>query len=240
MCGESKIGVVNFYTCVYNQSKSNRERTQEREHSDNTKYEIEIRNKKKYMTGVPRQKMDQVNVFPLGYYPELYDIPTKFSYCYEQPTGEFDMTLLCDPAIKDYILGKFKVGTTKPVVARLLEHKGYFQNELHDLVLNNHDKFDLILTFDRVLLENLPNAKLLPPLFVTHFNCLPNPIGIPVCKSELVDTYELPDDVFQIYKKSKLVSAISSNKAFLPGHVKRLNFINSIKHRVDLYGRGIS
>ena len=55
----------------------------------------------------------------------------------------------------------------------------------------------------------------------------------------MFDTYELPDNAFQVYKKSKLVSAIASNKAFLPGHVKRLEFINSIRGKVDLFGRGM-
>jgi glycosyltransferase involved in cell wall biosynthesis len=239
MCPKEKIGVVDFYTYVYNQTKSNTSRTREREDQSNSKYEIEIRNRKHYKEGLTAEKFDQVNIYPIAYYHELYDMPTKFTYCYEQRTGEFDMTLLCDHAVKDYILGKLEVDKNKPVVARLLEHKGYFENEIHNLVLNNYDKFDLILTFDKVLLESIPNAKLLPPLLVTHFSCLPNPIGIPPSKSKYIDTYELPDDVFQIYKKSKLVSAISSNKAFLPGHRNRLEFINSIRNRVDLYGRGM-
>ena len=239
MCGEEKIGVVDFYTCVYNQSKSNAIRTRVRESQDNSKYEIEIRNKKTYAQGLEGIKLPQVNVFPMTYYPELYDIPTKFTYCYEQVSGEFDMVLIIDAGIKEYVEGKYPIQTNKPIVARLLEHKGYFKNEYYDLILSNYEKFDVVLTFDKDLLEKLPNAKFTPPLFVTHFNCLPNPLGIPPSKSDLIDTYELPDNAFQIYEKSKLVSAISSNKAFLPGHVKRLEFIESIKNKVDLFGRGM-
>ena len=239
MCGEEKIGVVDFYTCVYNQSKSNAVRTRERESQDNTKYEVEIRNRKVYTKGLNGTKLPQVNLFPIDYYAELYDIPTKFTYCYEQSFGEFDMTVIVDSGIKNYLEGKYNIQTDKPIVARLLEHKGYFKNEYYDLILKNYDKFDTVLTFDKDLLENIPNAKFTPPLFVTHFNCLPNSVGYQPCKSDSIETYELPSDVFQIYKKNKLVSAIASNKAFLPGHVKRLEFIKSIKDRVDLYGRGM-
>ncbi len=48
MCSKEKIGVVDFPTCVYNQSPKNSERTAEREHIDNSKFEIEIRNRKSY------------------------------------------------------------------------------------------------------------------------------------------------------------------------------------------------
>jgi glycosyltransferase involved in cell wall biosynthesis len=43
MCHKDKIGVVDFPTYIYNQTKKNSERTAVREHSDNIKYEIEIR-----------------------------------------------------------------------------------------------------------------------------------------------------------------------------------------------------
>lgn len=42
----------------------------------------------------------------------------------------------------------------------------------------------------------------------------------------------------QIFKKSKLVSMISSNKSMVPGHRKRLEFVNKFKDSLDLYGRG--
>ena len=42
----------------------------------------------------------------------------------------------------------------------------------------------------------------------------------------------------QIYEKTKLVSMISSNKSMVPGHRKRLEFVNKFKDQVDLYGRG--
>ena len=239
MCPKDRIGVVNFETHVYNATPKNQTRTREREAADNSKFEIEIRNKKIYKEGIGQGKLPQINVFNQDYYFEYCNIPTKFSYCYQQPDGEFDMTTLCDPAIMDYLEGKIKIERKAPVVARLFEQREYFQKRIYNAVLENYSKFDAILTFDRELLKLLPNAVFLPPTEVTQFNRLPNPYGHPPYKSPLIETYELPDSALQIYPKSKLVSAVVSTKAFLPGHVKRLNFVKAIEHKIDLFGRGI-
>lgn len=239
MCPKGAIGVVDFNTHVYNATPKNQTRTRERESGDNTKYEIEIRNKKTYREGIGQGKLPQVNVFPRDYYMEYGNIPTEFTYCYEQVDGEFDMTILCDPAIMDYLEGKIHVNRKAPVVARLLEQRDYFQKRIYNAVLANYHKFDAVLTFDRELLKLIPNAKFLPPTEVTQFNRLPNPHGHEPYKSSLIETYELPDEALQIYPKSKLVSAVVSTKAFLPGHRKRLEFVNAIKDKIDLFGRGI-
>jgi hypothetical protein len=139
----------------------------------------------------------------------------------------------------DYLEGKIKIERKAPIVARLFEQRDYFQKRIYNAVLENYNKFDAILTFDRELLKLLPNAIFLPPTEVTQFNRLPNPFGHEPYKSPLIDTYELPDSALQIYPKSKLVSAVVSTKAFLPGHVKRLNFVRAIEHKIDLFGRGI-
>ena len=239
MCPKDKIGVVNFNTHVYNATPKNQIRTKEREAVDNSKFEIEIRNKKTYREGLGNGKLPQVNVFNQDYYFEYCNVPTKFSYCYQQPDGEFDMTILCDPAILEYLEGKIQIERKAPIVARLFEQREYFQKNIYNAVIENYNKFDVILTFDRELLKLLPNAVFLPPTEVTQFNRLPNPYGHPPYKSPLIDTYELPDSALQIYPKSKLVSAVVSTKAFLPGHVKRLNFVRAIEHKIDLFGRGI-
>ena len=239
MCPKDKIGVVNFNTHVYNATPKNQIRTKEREAVDNSKFEIEIRNKKTYREGIGQGKLPQVNVFNQDYYFEYCNVPTKFSYCYQQPDGEFDMTILCDPAILEYLEGKIQIERKAPIVARLFEQREYFQKNIYNAVIENYNKFDVILTFDRELLKLLPNAVFLPPTEVTQFNRLPNPYGHPPYKSPLIDTYELPDSALQIYPKSKLVSAVVSTKAFLPGHVKRLNFVRAIEHKIDLFGRGI-
>jgi hypothetical protein len=42
----------------------------------------------------------------------------------------------------------------------------------------------------------------------------------------------------KIYEKTKLVSMISSNKAYTSGHRNRLEYVEKFKNDVDLYGRG--
>jgi hypothetical protein len=44
----------------------------------------------------------------------------------------------------------------------------------------------------------------------------------------------------KIYDKSKMISFITSNKNFTPGHAKRLEWVQRIGDQVDLYGRGFS
>ena len=43
----------------------------------------------------------------------------------------------------------------------------------------------------------------------------------------------------RIYRKSKMISLISSNKRMGPGHDFRLNWVNKLKDKVDVFGRGI-
>jgi hypothetical protein len=42
-----------------------------------------------------------------------------------------------------------------------------------------------------------------------------------------------------LYNKSKIASLISSNKNIGPGHVYRLNWVNRLKDKIDIFGRGI-
>jgi len=44
----------------------------------------------------------------------------------------------------------------------------------------------------------------------------------------------------KIYPKSKMISFITSNKNFTPGHKKRLNWVEMIGDQVDLFGRGFN
>lgn len=44
----------------------------------------------------------------------------------------------------------------------------------------------------------------------------------------------------QIYPKTKLVSLISSTKNFGPGHAFRLGWVEKLRNKVDLYGRGFN
>ena len=44
----------------------------------------------------------------------------------------------------------------------------------------------------------------------------------------------------QIYKKTKLVSMIASNKRMCEGHAKRLQFVDKFRDKLDFYGRGFN
>jgi glycosyltransferase involved in cell wall biosynthesis len=230
MCPKDKIGVVDFYTYVYNQSKSNTIRTQERESTDNAKYEIEIRNKKHYKEGLSGEKLPQINV--IGYDLETNEIPKDFSLVYGLESGEFDATLINDMELYPYLKG------TKPfpkgkIIADLHESPTYnpIQKEIYELVYKNSHLFDLILTYNPKLLE-LDNAK----KRFTFFTCL----------NKNIHTKEWPllanHSLYKVYDKNKLVSCISSNKAFLEGHKKRLEFVNHIRNRedLDLFGNGFN
>jgi len=236
MCPKDKVGIVDFPTYIYNQSKQNQVRTRERESTNNSIYEIEIRNKKKYKEGLTGEKLPQVNVY--YDYLESMSVPTKFSYCYKQEQGEYDMVLIGDWEIPNYVSGKIKVKQDVPIVARLLEHRSYFKDEIYNCILENYEKFDVILTHDKNLLEKLPNTQFVPGCEVIMFNRLPSPNTntMPPFKPDEFENFDMPDDVFQIYKKIKLVSTVASNKTFLPGHVRRLEMLNTVKNRIDVYG----
>jgi len=243
MCPTEKIGVLDFPTYVFNVSDGQVARSRERESVDNQKYEIEIRNKKKYKRVIDKselggKKLHQVNV--VDERVEMCSIATNFSYCYNQEYGEFDMFLLNDGEIFDYIDGNIKIDKDVPVVARLHEQRDYFQGNLMRAVLDNYKMFDTVLTFDKILLESIPNARFCNAEGITQFVQQPNKFNEPPYHSELYNDTDI-NQTIKIYEKTKFdrASCITTNKAFLPGHVTRLNFVQNIKDRVDLYGRGI-
>jgi len=243
MCPTDKIGVADFVTHVYNASNENQARTREREHIDNNRFEFEIRNKKKYKRVSSKnelrgEKLPQVNT--PSEMIEICSIPTKFSYCFNQLDGDFDIVLLNDGEILDYINGKVKINKNVPVVVRLHEQREYFQGNLMKIVIDNYKMFHTILTFDKIILESVPNATFCNADGITQFVIQPNKANIPIYHSELYDNTDV-NQTIQLYEKTNFdrASCITSNKAFLPGHLDRLNFVKNIKDRVDLYGRGI-
>jgi hypothetical protein len=77
----------------------------------------------------------------------------------------------------------------------------------------------------------------MPATDVIRFNMLPNPYNqMPFKALPELPSYEMPDDLFQIYSKTKLVSVTASNKAFLPGHRERLKMLESVKDKIDAFG----
>jgi len=241
MCPTEKIGVLDFPSYMLNRAEGQSIRTEERESSDNVKYEVEIRNKKKYKQVQRKEdllgeKLPLVNSFSNS--KEYHQIPTKFSYCYGLEDGDFDMVIFDDDRVYKYLDGSIKINKNVPIVVRLYEQRSYFQNELYNSIIKNYEKFHTILTFDKQLLDLLPNAKFATVTDISQFNMLPNTIH-PKYKPEGFDSYELPE--LKIYDKTtfNIASCIASSKSFLPGHRDRLEFVQKIKERVDLYGRGI-
>lgn len=76
------------------------------------------------------------------------------------------------------------------------------------------DTFDAIFTYEKELIDLSPRIKFLR--------------GGHIIKSP------------KIYKKTKMISMISSNKNFCAGHSKRLEWVDRIGNQVDLYGRGFN
>jgi len=238
MCGKDKIGVLNFYSYVYNASPDVSQRTKNREsNQDNMKYEIEIRNRKVYnrlkdINSIP-EKLPQVNV--IGYFQETNYIPKDFTFVYSQEKGEFDVTLITDMDLLPYLKNKKKF-PSGIIIADLHESSTYspVQSEVYKLIKEKHQMFDLILTYDKDLLE-LPNSE----LRLCMWRCL----------NKNVHTKEWPiladHSLYKLYNKTKNLSCISSNKSFLEGHKKRLEFVNHIisttpKDKVDIFGVGFN
>lgn len=231
MCGKDKIGILDFYSYVYNASPDVSQRTKNREsNQDNTKYEIEIRNRKAYnklkdINSLPK-KQPQVNVF--GDNKERHTIPLQFSYVYNLTEGEYDLSLLQDNSIIDYLDGKILINNSKPIVAYVAEPPHLFnQKEVLKRVLDNYDKFDIILGWEESL-HSLPNYKFCPTTEVSQWNLLPE---------------KLNPNNFQIYNKTNLTSFIASNKNICPGHQFRLDCVNEVtvqNLKVDIFGRGIN
>jgi len=236
MCGKDKIGVLDFYSYVYNISPDVSQRTKNRESNrNNMKYETEIRNRKVYkrlkdIKDIP-EKLPQVNVW--DYPQENNSIPSKFSYVYKQSEGDFDITLLNDVNVLNYLNGEIPISKGK-IIADIHESPSYSinQEKVYSEVLKNYKKFDKIISFDKRL-EYLPNFQLrLPAYSVLNKNIHKN------TWPQLGDS-----TLFQVYNKNKNISCISSNKAFLPGHIRRLEFVHyieSMKPDIDLFGIGFN
>lgn len=230
MSGKDKIGVVDFYTHVYNQTPDNQVRTKERESTDNSIFENEIRTKPIYKQldslDDISQKLPQINTF--GDNKERHTIPKLFSYCYNQSIGEFNLTILQDENILNYLENKIEIDNTKPIIAILAEGPHLFnQQVIYERIQQDYQKFDKVLGWHESLF-NLPNFKFKPISEISQWSALPN---------------ELDTNQFQIYNKNKMTSFITSNKNMCIGHQFRLDCLNKIQQEnlnVDLYGRGIN
>jgi len=229
MCGKEKIQVVDFYTYVYNQHPTILNRTRQRESKDNSRYEIEIRNRKKYRTGINNGKLPLVNV--IGDFRERNSVPKNFSFVYNQVKGEFDITLIQDYDCIKYVNGGF--GEIPGIVAADIHEPPHLANHkvIYDFVFDNADKFDYIFTYDKKLLT-LPNAIFRNGGYECVLNKNIHSLEHPLLADE---------SLFDLYDKSKSVSFITSNKQITDLHVFRTNCVTQMqrdKLPVDIFGVG--
>jgi glycosyltransferase involved in cell wall biosynthesis len=233
MTPPDKIVNLDFPTLVFNNEPSRRENVTlkdgtHRHSKENEKYEDEIRNKKKFKRvqfreELNRETLPQVNFF--GDYRERHTIPTDFSYVYNRTFGDFDLVLFQDETILEYLNGNIKIEEDVPKVALVAEPPHLFnQKKVYESVLNNHNKFDRVLSWNKKL-SHLPNYKFKPVTEINQWNLLPD---------------ELDTSLFRVYSKDKLVSMVSSNKTLSKGHQFRMSCVDAVRDSVDVYGRGIN
>jgi hypothetical protein len=117
---------------------------------------------------------------------------------------EYGYTFITDPTINV---------ENKKVYVWLLESPA-ITPYYYEYVKNNSEKFDVILTFDKNILESTTNSKF-------------TPIG--GCWIDASDR--------KIFNKSKLVSLISSGKEQTNGHKFRNSITKRFVDKLDLYGR---
>jgi glycosyltransferase involved in cell wall biosynthesis len=229
MCPIDKIGVVDFPTYIWNGSESCQVRTNERQKSDNHKYEVEVRNKKHYKEGLSGEKLPQINA--IGGSRENNSIPKNFSYVNDLQDGEFDLSLICDTDIIRYLNGEIIINRGK-IVADVHEPIHLHNQKLiREILIQHYEKFDAILTYDEELLK-LPNSIFRngggEVLLMKQDYSKGHPIFV-------------NDSLFSIYEKNKMVSFITSNKTFTDWHrfrVECVNYLIQNNKKFDLYGVG--
>jgi hypothetical protein len=103
----------------------------------------------------------------------------------------------------------------KKNIALMMEGKEYHRT-YYDYISNNNKKFDLILTFDKTLLDRGENFRL-----------------------NLYGTCWLHDNYIKIWEKSKICSMITSGKDVTSGHRFRnivADYLNKYNKNVEIYG----
>jgi len=235
MVPSKKIINLDFPTVMFNNAPGRVKPLKDgtfRDSEENVKYEIEVRNRKKFKRVSSKEelkgeKLPQVNTF--GDYRERHTIPDNFSYVYNMSDGEFDMTILHDDNILKYLDGSITINRNKPIIAIISEGPHLFnQKELYERIQQNYQRFNKVLGWHKSLF-NLPNFKFKPISEISQWNLLPSS--------------ELDTNKFKIYNKTKLTSFITSTRNMVEGHQFRLDCLNEIKNQnlnVDAFGRGIN
>ena len=135
------------------------------------------------------------------------DPPQKFRWDREDLTH--DILVLTDKHIHevDNYHNKYKV-------CMLGEPRVIATDAVYDYAMNNWQKYDLILTFEKKILDACPNAVWYA-----------------------FDGSFIPLRQWKIYPKSKNISIIGSEKGWTYGHVYRREIIEKFKDQFDIFGR---
>lgn len=140
----------------------------------------------------------------------LWKVPESFEWSKNKIE---DITFFIDNSIQNGI--NVKCGKK---IAWLVESRNIIPSAI-DFVKNNwklvSESYDFLLTHDKSICDLSENFHYVP----SHGYWIENP---------------------KIYKKSKLISMISSDKKMCPGHYHRLGWVDRLKNDVDLFGRGIN
>ena len=105
----------------------------------------------------------------------------------------------------------------------LLAEPAVVEQGLARWVLQNYDKFDAVITFQKEYAQISPKFKYCP-LWVRH--------------RLLNGTQDDCRDVMKFYNKSKMTSAIFSTKYLSEGHDVRRLIRRDLTEQIDIYGRG--
>jgi hypothetical protein len=129
---------------------------------------------------------------------------------------EWDRSANLDPNEIVFITDNYCVHAEQIIgrkLAWLMEPRA-INSSIYEWMKNNYNLFQNVLTYDKVLLDNIPNG-----IFVPHGMC-----------------WIKPEDQ-KIYNKTKLYSIISSSKTITEGHKLRHRVIKKFND-LDVYGRG--
>jgi len=141
-----------------------------------------------------------------------YSVHGKSSKHIQWVPGGQEETFYIDRTLDGALLDSF----SKKKYGWLLESR-YITPDIIEKVKQNHerytDSFDLIFTHNQELLALHDKFQFVP-------GC-----GFWIKEAKM-------------YPKNKLVSMISSNKTMCPGHITRLKWVEALRDKVDLYGRG--
>jgi hypothetical protein len=143
-------------------------------------------------------------------YPLTHREPQKIKYVRDKLNwdGVTVFTDLC--------LDKAKKITSKYKVAWLIEPRHYLE-KIYKTIEKYIDYYDLVLTYDPILLKKYAKCKFIP-----------------------ADTVVIENEAIRIHNKKKLVSFSLSEKNFLEGHKFRMHAMNQLKKntKIDFYGSG--